>query len=913
MLPLLLLAALLLEASGAADPFVKAPPHRLVPGTAAVCDLTGSWVDGSNDEASIQQAPSSLALNVTSLSPSTGWRSAQGQLAADGESLWLDFGSGGNLTARVAAGCSALHFSNGVTWTHSQPLANVTTVHVVFMTHLDIGFTLLGRDVCEEYFFRWYPKGIALSQELRALGGEARYAVTTHPWLLHEFYDAAADCARTARNASMLALMDAAIAAGDIRWHGKPMNNLVELEDAPWFSSSLRLSGALNARFNKTWGALACKSTDVPGFSRSAIPLFAAEGKKSLHMGYNGNCRVPDIPQAFNWVHPDGSSLLALVNNNYGSTILVPGSQHALAFFYSMDNTGPPADAAAVQAWWNATQARFPAAQLQLSSLDAFTEAILPLTEALPQVTGEIGQSWSYGAPADPAKVAAFRAARRLRNEAVDSGWLDAQDPALLAYERRLWVGGECPRGGGRRPPSVSLHTPPHARHTHAHAPRAPPPPLSDARAGPEHNWGLCFGCYLKEARSPNGNWSNALFHALRSRPDYAFIESGNIEKRNFTLPLPLSGAESPGYTRYLRQLAEVGAALLVPAAGPDLAGYAAVDAAGTFGPCGRFASLRFNASTGALSSLVDGLTGHDWAAGASGQGLGALTYRTYTEADFDIWNREYNPGCGPPCNDFAKFGMDTAAPASAAWLPALTALYRGASPASQCSFVAQLALPSEAVVKYGAAAAYYMNFTFEYAGPDAPAPTLSVELLWVNKTATRLAEATFVSFAPALEAAPSPGGYSMDILGSAVSPLEVVDMGTQHLHAVWGGVGYDNRGAGGAYYWIAPLDTPLVAPGDGEHLLHYDGLARPDMAGGWWFNVHNNLWGECACPARARPCLRAPLLSQQAAPPSSPNSLAGTAFPQWYGDNGRARWELQLASPSQPAAAGQQAQQRSV
>ena len=482
MLPLLLLAALLLEASSAADPFVQAPLHRLVPGRAAVCDLTGSWVDGSNNEASLQQAPS-LALNATSLSPSTGWHSAQGQLAADGATLWLDFGAGNNLTARVAAGCSALQFSNGATWTHSQPLANVTTVHVVFMTHLDIGFTLLAKDVCEEYFFKWYPKGIALSQELRALGGEARYAVTTHPWLIHEFYDAATECARTARNASMLALMDAAIAAGDIRWHGKPMNNLVELEDAQWFSSSLRLSGALNARFNKTWGALACKSTDVPGFSRSAIPLFAAEGKRSLHIGYNGNCRVPDIPQAFNWVHPDGSSLLTFVNNNYGSTILVPGSQHALAFFYSMDNTGPPADAAAVQAWWNATQARFPAAQLQLSSLDAFTEAILPLAEALPQVTGEIGQSWSYGAPADPAKVAAFRAARRLRNEAVDSGWLDAQDPALLAYERRLWVGGECPPVGVWDAPFLALGTP-QTFHAYSHA-HARTPPLSDAGQAP--------------------------------------------------------------------------------------------------------------------------------------------------------------------------------------------------------------------------------------------------------------------------------------------------------------------------------------------------------------------------------------------------------------------------------------------
>ncbi len=466
--------------------------------------------------------------------------------------------------------------------------------------------------MCEEYFFKHYPNGIALSRALRASGSPAAYAVTTHPWLIQEFYDGAADCARTARNASMLALMDQAIADGDIRWHGKPANMLVELEDGPWFATSLRMSGALNARFNKSWGALACKSTDVPGFSKSAIPIFAAEGKRSLHMGYNGNCRVPDLPQAFNWVHTaSGTSLLTFLNNNYGSQILVPGSSHALAFFYSMDNTGPPASPAAVEAWWASTQARFPSARVILSSLDAFTEAILPMAERLPQVTGEIGQSWSYGAPADPLKVSAFRAARRLRNEAVEAGWLVEEDPALLAYERRLWVGG------------------------------------------PEHNWGLCFGCYLGHARGPQGNWSNAHFHALRARPDYAFVESGNVEKRNFTLPLPLTGAESPGYTRYVGELAAQAAQLLVTGP-PDLTGFSPVDATQTFPACGRFASARFNASTGALSSLVDGLSGWDWGAG-SAAGLGALHYRTYTENDFDTWNYEYNPGCGPPCNDFAK------------------------------------------------------------------------------------------------------------------------------------------------------------------------------------------------------------------------------------------------------------------
>ena len=598
-----LLAFLPLVVAG--DPFVRAPAHRLLSG--GICNLTGTWLDPSSNEAVLTQV--GLSVNATSLTP-TGWTTAYGQLSPDGSSLWLDFGPGNNLTARVTAACSTLGFSNGVTWTHSPPLRTITTVHAVFMTHLDIGFTLLAKDVCEEYFFKWYPKGIALSQALRASGSPARYAVTTHPWLIQEYYDSAADCARTARNASMLALMDQAIADGDIRWHGKPMNNLVELEDASWFQTSLRMSSALNARFNKSWGSLACKSTDVPGFSKSAIPIFAAEGKRSLHIGYNGNCRVPDIPQAFNWVHSDtGTSLLTFVNNNYGSQILVPGSSHALAFFYSMDNTGPPQSVAAVEAWWNSTQARFPQAQVLLSSLDDFTAAIQPMAELLPQVTGEIGQSWSYGAPADPAKVSAFRAARRARNEAVSAGWLDEHDPALLAYERRLWVGG------------------------------------------PEHNWGLCFGCYLGPARGASGNWSNAQFHALRSREDYAFVESGNIEKRNFTVPLGLTGAESPAFARYYSELAATGAALLV-AGPPDLSGYARVQASATFGACGRFSSVGFRGDTGALSSLVDASTGHEWVGGG---GMGAFSYHTYTEEDFNVWNREYNPHCGPPCQDFAK------------------------------------------------------------------------------------------------------------------------------------------------------------------------------------------------------------------------------------------------------------------
>lgn len=51
---------------------------------------------------------------------------------------------------------------------------------------------------------------------------------------------------------------------------------------------------------------------------------------------------------------------------------------------------------------------RFPKAKLVASSLDDYALSILDdpaVYNALPVVTQEIGDSWLYGAPADPIKV----------------------------------------------------------------------------------------------------------------------------------------------------------------------------------------------------------------------------------------------------------------------------------------------------------------------------------------------------------------------------------------------------------------------------------------------------------------------------------------------------------------------------
>lgn len=201
---LLFLFAFLKSALGRSDLVIPPKAHVSLSGD---CILTGSWQDNSG-EYKVSQSGDAVAATPVG---DPGWHNASGTLT--GSNLTMTFSSGNTLWGLVVAGCSTINWSNNAKWARTQPSENITTVHVVFMTHLDIGFTKLARDVCEQYFFQHYPRGISLSQELRQMGGAARYAVTTHPWLIQEYLDAATQCAHTTRNDSMIKLMTDAIAA----------------------------------------------------------------------------------------------------------------------------------------------------------------------------------------------------------------------------------------------------------------------------------------------------------------------------------------------------------------------------------------------------------------------------------------------------------------------------------------------------------------------------------------------------------------------------------------------------------------------------------------------------------------------------------------------------------------------------
>ena len=96
--------------------------------------------------------------------------------------------------------------------------------------------------------------------------------------------------------------------------------------------------------------------------------------------------------------------------------------------------------------------------------------------------------------------------------------------------------------------------------------------------------------------------------------------------------------------------------------------------------------------------------------------------------------------------------------------------------------------------------------------------------------------EATWVSFEPVVA---DPNLWTLDKLGQAVSPLDVVRHGGRALHATGEGMTYVGPDA---TMRIRTLDAPLVAPGR-RALLDAD-PPLPDLSGGFHVLLHDNLWG---------------------------------------------------------------------
>ncbi len=84
-----------------------------------------------------------------------------------------------------------------------------------------------------------------------------------------------------------------------------------------------------------------------------------------------------------------------------------------------------------------------------------------------------------------------------------------------------------------------------------------------------------------------------------------------------------------------------------------------------------------------------------------------------------------------------------------------------------------------------------------------------------------------------------NPNMWTMDKLGTRISPLSVIKNGNRNMHAVNTGLYYE--GTDGSLI-IETMDAPIVCPGE-RRLLQFNNTFAP-LEGGFHFNLHNNVWG---------------------------------------------------------------------
>jgi hypothetical protein len=592
----------------------------------------------------------------------------------------------------------------------------VKRVLVMFKCHLDVGFVDTQANIIRKYFEQYFPLAIKTAAAVRQEGND-RYVWTTGSWLTYRYLEKAAGAERQQ--------MEQAISAGDIAWHALPFTWQTELMDPSLIEGALGFSQALDQRFQRT--TTGAKMTDVPGHTRGLIAPLARHGVKFLDIGVNSASTPPDVPPIFLWKDSGGNSLVMMYHHHeYGGVVKIPASDLAVDVEVRDDNAGPHT-VEEIRGIYARLRKRFPNATVTAANLTDIANAIEPYRARLPVVTQEIGDTWIYGAPSDPLKVARYREVSRLRKEWIDSGKFQAGDATDRAF-----LGG------------FLLEV--------------------------EHTWGTDTKTWLDfDHYTPHD------LEQMLGQPKYKVVLSSWVEKRQdlmdaiATLPAPL------------RDQATVRVKSL-QAGEPETAGMRSHPAAEAIET--KHFVVALDPQTGAVAQLHDRKTGRDWA--SARQPLALFSYQTLSKGDYDRFFAAYlksHADWAP--KDFGKPNIERFGAESRTWPPAVAGCWR-TSDANGHRIVAQLKIEDAAAEKAGRIA-WPKKMYLELVLPDAE-PVVEISFSWFGKAANRMPEALWLSFQPA---ASNPRGWLMDKAGGSVSPFDVVTGGNRAMHALHGGLHY--------------------------------------------------------------------------------------------------------------------------
>ena len=697
--------------------------------------------------------------------------------------------------------------------------AEVSKVHVLFMNHLDVGFASghgeerpgLAATVLDIYFNEYFPKALEVAEAMRSTGDD-RFVYTTKAWLVSLYLDCPTGMGFQCPSAEARQTFEAAIRRGDIQWHAFPFNTQAELMDASMVRFALQLSHDLDDRYGVV-RKMVFSQRDVPGTTRTILPLLNDAGVRAVSFGVNGASAPLAVPSTFRWQSTDddtgallGEVLAFYHPGGYGGVRAsdchtVGEWDEALCLYFKNDNEGPP-DVAETQGAYAAIRAAFPnATTVEASSFEAFVTAALQsgYVDALPVVDGEMGDTWIHIAGADPMRFAQVRAILTERAACEAEGVCDIADGRYYNFSRLFLKAFE--------------HT---------------------------------FGEDVKTALDAQGDspspeyymWTNAEFHANRDAERFRRLEASWDEQRAWDIDVPLEALQDHPLAARLRAILPD----VLRGGAPSLEGFELV-AAGVPLPDWAGARLTFDAGTGALVGLLNVATGVSYA--DASHAWGTAVYQTFDEAAFDDLLAQYMfcdylNDCRWAYFDFGKVDLDAiAAPERRDWLPTLRALYRRVDvDANVLRVLAELDFPAEASLNYGApAGGAWLEWTVPATPFDGAAPW-NVAFTWLNKTATRLPEAFWLHFQPLRPAPQTP--WRLVKLDAEIDASRILGNGSYHLHAV------QRLRDPTLPATFASRDCPLITLGAPNPFP--TPLVPVDPDTGFAFNLANTMWGTNTC-----------------------------------------------------------------
>lgn len=289
-------------------------------------------------------------------------------------------------------------------------------VHVVFKTHLDLGFTDLASNVLENYNNNYIPRAVEMAFELNQSESNPKFIWTTGSYLIWQYLESQ-DSNKTQR-------LIEAIENGYISWHGLPVTFHSESAGKLVLEHALNITKELDLRFGKN--TISAKMTDVPGHTKAIVPLLENNGIKFLHIGMNGVSAIPQVPESFIWQCGE-SKIIVAYSYDYGTDIKIKGCEDVLVFAHTHDNSGPQSKEKILKVY-EQLEKKYPEYEICASTIDEYVRKLDQSELELPIISEEIGDTWIHGIASDPHKMRKYNTLVNLIELWLEEGELNTSD-----------------------------------------------------------------------------------------------------------------------------------------------------------------------------------------------------------------------------------------------------------------------------------------------------------------------------------------------------------------------------------------------------------------------------------------------------------------------------------------------------